>query len=282
MIMFKKIIILSLLTSYLLIANGIRTINFAPLPMVKSQKLLEQYLPMLEYLEKEVSVKFNILYVQNYNELLNKLGTYQIDLSFLGPLPYAEASSRYPHIQPLVRFLDAQGKDHYTCTLFKLQDSPLDMQTLSNKNFALTQKYSTCGFLATQKILNDHNHSLTQNLYNFSGSHTNAILEVVLGNSDLGCAKSSIVHQYQHFGLKTLAISDPFPSFLLVYHTHNIPQKIINQIKEALMKLQPLSNSQDANTTQKWGKNLKYGVVEAKDSDYNTIRRLLQTIELPK
>jgi phosphonate transport system substrate-binding protein len=260
----------------------VQTINFAPLPMVKSQKLLEQYTPMLEYLENRLDIKFNIVYVSNYDDILKKLGDHQIDLAFLGPLPYVEATSRYPYIKPLVRFLDARGADHYTCTLFKLHNRVFDLRSIKHKNFALTQKYSTCGFLATQNILHEHNNSLDNNLYSFLGSHTNAILEVVLGNSDMGSAKSSIVEQYSHFGLEVIAKSQPFPSFLLVYQDQRISKATIDKIQKALLALHPLDNAYDANTTRNWGKNLKYGVVEAKDSDYDTIRTLLKTIKLPQ
>jgi len=259
-----------------------QTINFAPLPMVKSQKLLEQYLPMLKYLESKVNIKFNIIYARNYDDIIHKLGNAQIDLAFLGPLPYVEATSRYTHIKPLVRFLDPKGKSHYTCSMFKLIDNPLTLRGLHKKHFALTQKYSTCGYLATQKILYDYNSSLKQNPYRFVGSHTNAILEVVLGNSDIGTAKSSIVEQYSHFEIQTIAKSEPFPSFLLVYQNQKINPQTILQIKQALMQLTPLSNPKDANITKSWGKNLKYGVIAAKDSDYSIIRKLLKSIELPQ
>ncbi|MEA2027420.1 MAG: PhnD/SsuA/transferrin family substrate-binding protein [Campylobacterota bacterium] len=279
--MVKYLIIFILFTSQLF-TNNLQKVNFAPLPMVKSQKLIEQYMPMLHYLEKKLNIKFNIIYARDYDTLIDKLSRGQIDIAFLGPLPYVEATSRYPQIKPLVRFLDATGRDYYTCSMFRLKEHNITLDKITNRNFALTQKYSTCGFLATQQILNQYKTSLEKNNYIFIGSHTHAILEVILGKSDLGVAKSSIVDQYSHFKLKTVAKSDPFPSFLLVYQTQHIPTRTIEKIKEALLALHPLSKSSDANITKLWGKNLKYGVVEAKDSDYDSIRNILQSIELPQ
>ncbi|KIM10896.1 MAG: hypothetical protein KU38_06980 [Sulfurovum sp. FS08-3] len=256
-------------------------VRFAPLPMVKSQKLLEQYLPMLGYLESKIDVKFEIIYTQNYADLIDKLGNGIVDIALLGPLPYVEATHRYPHIKPLVRFLDEKGNHSYTCSLFALKTHNTTLNNLRNASFALTQKYSTCGFLATQKILYDHNSSLQNNQYIFADSHTNAILQVILGNAQLGSAKSSIVEQYKHFDLQILATSQPFAGFLLVYQAQTLPIGVINAIKEELLALKPLSNPSHAHITQTWGNNLRYGVVPANDSHYDDIRTLLQTIKLP-
>jgi len=257
-------------------------VRFAPLPMVKSQKLLEQYLPMLGYLESKIAVKFEIIYTQNYADLIDKLGQGMIDIALLGPLPYVEATHRYPHIKPLVRFLDELGNPSYTCSLFALNTHNATLNNLRNASFALTQKYSTCGFLATQKILYDHNSSLQNNQYIFADSHTNAILQVILGNAQLGSAKSSIVEQYRHFDLQILATSQPFSGFLLVYQAQTLPIGVINAIKEELLVLKPLSNPKHAQITQTWGNNLRYGVAPADDSHHNDIRTLLQIIKLPK
>ncbi len=263
-------------------AHTPQKVRFAPLPMIKSQKLLKQYLPMLGYLESKIDVKFEIIYTQNYDDLINKLGSGMIDIALLGPLPYVEATHRYPHIKPLVRFLDEKGNHSYTCSLFALNRDNATLNNLRNASFALTQKYSTCGFLATQKILYDHNSSLQNNQYLFADSHTNAILQVILGNAQLGSAKSSIVEQYQHFDLQILATSQPFAGFLLVYQAQTLPIEIINAIKEELLALKPLSNPSHAQMTHTWGNNLRYGVVPAHDSHYNEIRILLKTIKLPQ
>jgi len=279
--MVKYFIVFILLSSQLF-TSDLQKINFAPLPMVKSQKLIEQYMPMLHYLEEKLDIKFNIIYVPDYNTLIDKLGRGKIDIAFLGPLPYVEATKRDANIKPLVRFLDARGKDYYTCSMFRLHENNLTLDGINNKHFSLTQKYSTCGFLATEKILNQHHASLKNNDYIFTGSHTHAILEVVLGKSDIGVAKSSIVEQYMHFNLQTIAKSEAFSSFLLVYQNQRVPYETIKKIKKELLELNPLHNPDDANITQSWGKNLKYGVVEAKNSDYDSIRKTLQSIELPQ
>jgi len=279
--MFKFIFILffSLLCTH---ASSTKpSINFAPLPMVKSQKLLEQYMPMLEYLEKQLNLNFNIIYATHYDDIITQLGQGKIDIAFLGPLPYVEASSRYPQIKPLVRFLDAKGDDRYTCSLFKLKNTT-HSYPITNKHFALTQKYSTCGYLATQTLLLERNSSLEKNDFNFVGSHTNALLNVVLGKSDFGCAKTTIVDRYSHFDIQTIAQSAYFPSFLLVYQTKHLSFKTVQMIKDALLQLHPLENKTDANVTKKWGKNLRYGVIEAHERDYDAIREILKTMELPK
>ena len=275
----KQIIIIVLLLSSLFSSD---VIKIAPLPMVKSQRLLNQYIPMLRYLEKKTNLKFEIVYVSDYDQIIQKLIDSEIDIAFLGPLPYVEITKRCKSIIPLVRFLNSKGEEKYTCSLFSLDNSSLKLSKLRDKKVALTQKYSTCGFLAVEQMLQKNQNSLKNSSYNFMGSHSNAVLEVVLGNYELGGAKSSIVKSYQHIGLKILATSQKFPGFVFAAKSKNLSNQTLIKIKKALMDLKPLTSKKDREITKEWGKNLKYGVVEAKDDDYNIIREILQKIELPK
>ena len=272
------IIIISILSSLF----SADVIKIAPLPMVKSQKLLNQYIPMLKYLEKKTKLKYEIVYVGDYDKLIQKLINSEIDIAFLGPLPYVEITKRCKFIIPLVRFLNSKGEEQYNCSIFSRKNSFIDLKNLKDKKVALTQKYSTCGFLAVEQMLQNNHSSLKNNSYDFTGSHSNAILEVILGNYAIGGAKSSIVKSYEHIGLKILATSQKFPGFVFVAKSNHFSKKTINKIKKALLDLKPLTSKKDKEITKEWGKNLKYGVVEAKDSDYNTIREILKKIELPK
>jgi phosphonate transport system substrate-binding protein len=259
-----------------------RTVAIAPLPMVKSEVLLKEYRPLLEYLEAETGHSFKLVYYADYAALLKNIAAGKVDIAFLGPLPYVELRRKNSRIRPIVRFLNAKGDDQYTCSLFTTVNHTIGaVEDLENKSIALTQRLSTCGYLAMEHLLSRHGFSLQKNDYEFTGSHTNAIFGVVVGDFDAGGAKTSIVDAYRHLGLKVLAQTEPLPGFLWVA-SETLSEALYERVKHAMLRLDPLHNPEDAEITRRWRSNIRYGAVEARDSDYDVIRKMLQQLTLPE
>ncbi|MEA3227593.1 MAG: PhnD/SsuA/transferrin family substrate-binding protein [Campylobacterota bacterium] len=256
-------------------------INFAPLPMVKSEIILKEYDPVLNYLEKETGYIFNLVYYADYATLLQKVQDGSVDIAFLGPLPYVELKKTAPKVQPIIRFLNAKGEDRYSCTLFTSLYNDITLLDLHNKTVALTQKLSTCGYLSMENILQKNGLSLKSNRYEYTGSHSNSILSVIIGDSLAGGAKTSIVEEYTHIGLKPLIQTEKLPGFLWVA-SEQLSKTVIARIKEAMLKLKPLTVPKDAIITKNWGKNIRYGAINSSDADYNIIRDMLKHIDIPK
>ena len=66
------------------------TLVFAPLPMQNRETLIKQFRPMTDYLEKELDIKIEYSYAEGYNEIIKKFSNMEIDLAYLGPLPFVE------------------------------------------------------------------------------------------------------------------------------------------------------------------------------------------------
>jgi phosphonate transport system substrate-binding protein len=276
----KLLILISLL--YLSLAAEERPLTIAPLPMVKSEILLKEYQPLLDYLEAETGHPFRLVYYADYAALLKNIAEGKVDLAFLGPLPYVELRRTNSRIRPIARFLNARGDDRYTCSLFtSVRHSVGAIEDLEGKSIALTQRLSTCGYLAMEHLLSRHSRSLEHNHYEFTGSHTNAIFGVVVGDFDAGGAKTSIVDAYRHLGLKELAQTEPLPGFLWVA-SESLSDTLYARVKQAILRLEPLQNPEDAEITRHWRSNIRYGAVEARDSDYDVIRKMLQQLTLPE
>lgn len=263
-------------------AAGERPIVIAPLPMVKSEILLKEYQPLLDYLEAETGHPFRLAYYADYAALLKNIAAGRVDIAFLGPLPYVELRRKNSRIRPIVRFLDAEGEERYTCSLFtSLRHTVGAVGELEGKSIALTQKLSTCGYLAMEHLLSRHGTSLERNRYEFTGSHTNAIFGVVVGDFDAGGARTSIVDAYRHLGLTVLAQTEPLPGFLWVA-SESLGDALYGRVKRAILRLDPLHHPEDAEITRHWRTNIRYGAVEARDSDYDVIREMLRQTPLPE
>ena len=251
------------------------TLVFSPLPMENAKVTLTQFTPMIKYLEKKLNKKITIDYNKNYADILEKFKQNKIDLAYLGPLPYIELKEKYPSAIPLVHFKNSNGDAFYTCSLITFATTNTKIKNIINKKIALTQPLSTCGYLSVNALLKEQNNSLENNKYRYLGRHDTVALSVVRGEFGFGGVKSSIAKKYSNLGLKELATTPLLPGFSLVGNKATIKTATLNKI------IQIIKNAQKEEF-QCWGKNIRYGSKEAKDSDYDNLRILKDTTNIPK
>jgi len=254
-------------------------IHFAPLPMEKSKIVIGQIKPMLNYLEKRTPHRFKIVFLKNYDEIIQHFQAGDIDLAFLGPLPYVILAYKNQNVIPLVRFLSHTGKDTYTCSLFHIMDE--DIAPFTGKRLGLTQPYSTCGYLSMLYLVKNLGGHIKQMRYRYVGSHSEVALSLARGEFELGGIKTSIGQKFVHLGLEPIAKTEPLPGFVLAANSKTLSNDVIQNIAETLLKLKPLDHQADAITTVNWGENVRYGSVPAKDSDFDGIREKLRGLVLP-
>lgn len=259
-----------------------RDISFAPLPMEQKEKVLRQIVPMLHYLEKPLGQHFSIKYLTNYQDILDKFQEEKIDLALLGPLPYIQLRAKYPDAEPMVRFLNEQGKSTYTCSLVTGIESGLKTpKAIKGKRLALTQPHSTCGYLCISNLLKKAGLSINDTEFQYLGSHQKVVLAVIRGEYVAGGVKTSIAQKYVHLGLHFLSETNPLPGFVLVANKKTLSSKQIDIIRNTLLQLRPLDNPAHQKLTAGWGKSVRYGTAAVLDSDYDIIRNTLQGTAIP-
>ena len=211
------------------------TIRFAPLPMENALKTLKIFLPMTKYLEKGLGKKIEIVYKGSNEEVVDGMIDKSIDIAYFGPLPYVDLTKRYKYSTPIVQFLGKGGKETYTCTMFIRDEENKSIKDIDNQKFALTQKYSTCGYAFAQKILNDKGLSMDNNSFKYIGSHYDTIIEVLSGSYDIGTAKTSIFNKFKHLGVKSISVSLPNPGLILIANSATISKADIETIKNLML-----------------------------------------------
>lgn len=257
-----------------------QTIRLAPLPMVSAAEMFQQFQPFCDYISTVTGQPVELVYHEGYKTLLEQLHSDHVDLAYLGPLPYVILSKRDSGFIPVARFVDEHGAATYTCSLVTF-DYAITPQNNKPPRIALTQPYSTCGYLLSQQLLSQYNLKLDQLPYYYSGQHSTCALDVVCAKADLATVKTSIAQHYAKLGLRVTTTSDPLPGFLLVANTRTLSSTTIEQIRTQLLQLDPLHNEVDATTTAPWGEMLRYGAIAASATDYQQIEHMLATTTIP-
>ncbi|MCM2264820.1 MAG: PhnD/SsuA/transferrin family substrate-binding protein [Desulfuromonadales bacterium] len=250
------------------------TLTIAPLPMETPATVANQWLPFFNYLEQRLGVNLKVSYSATNDEIVNKFKAGELDLAYLGPLPYVLLKKNFPAAEPVVIFNEKDGDSSYTCALVTSADSSFDFKSMKGKKVALTQPLSTCGYFATQGMFAQYGNSLEDNLYHFLGQHDKVALAVARGDFDAGGLKTSIARKYNYLGVIVRAESPHFPGLAIIANSDRVSSQLIAQIRQALL-------TADEKTREQWGDNIRYGVVAAKDSDYEGMRQLPIPPSLP-
>jgi len=258
------------------------TIRFAPLPMRSESVVRRQFAPFTDYISKKTGKKVHIYFYDNYRTVLNKLEKDELDLAFLGPLPYITLVNEYDKFIPLVRFLNKEGNSTYTCSVVTFGEELLKKEYVGNRKISLTQPYSTCGFLITSNLLKSVGINLSKSNYYYSGSHSASVMDVIKGKSYAGGLKTSIAKEYANLGAKIVLTSTPLPGFLLVANKSTMSKENYEKIKSILLELSRLKPDEHRRITAFWGSPIRYGAIDAKDKDYDCIRDKMKKHLVPE
>jgi phosphonate transport system substrate-binding protein len=258
-----------------------KTIRFSPIPMLPQATISKQFFSFVQYLSKNTGQQVELVYQQDYQKLIEEFINDKIDLAYLGPLPYVILTERDPDFVPVVRFVDARGQSTYTCSLVTFDQNIADLSSSSSLPVALTQPFSTCGYLMTEHLLNQSGLSLEHVPHYYAEKHSECALDVIRGKASFAGVMTPIGEQYRKLGLQFIGESEPLPGFLLVANPRTLPADTIDRLRNSLLHLDPRNNPADAEVTKFWGENLRYGAVPARNADYQPIKDKLKQIIIP-
>jgi len=278
-----KVFFILLITNFILLGKIspliAQTIRFAPLPMEKRETVLSKFQPLTQYLSQQLQLTIEYVYANDYSELLENFRQSKVDIAYLGPLPYVELRASFSEAEPLLFFKESSNAVTYTCALVTFPGNDFDLAYGKYQKIALTQPLSTCGYLSTNGLMQNHGNSLESNHYRYLGTHDEVALGVIRGDYAAGGLKTAVARKYAHMGLFVLQETPPLPAFAIIVNTRTMPPALIADIKNSLIALDSTRYKQKQ--TQDRSEVIGNGVVEAHDSDYKVIRDLLGTAQIP-
>ncbi len=251
------------------------TIKFTPLPMLGERALRSQFLPMLDYLTKQTKIQFHWTYIPDYDAVIDAQKRDEIDLTFLGPLPYVTLRQQDSAFEPLVHFRENDGSPNYNCALVAFgNEGPYRATDVINKHIGLTQPKSTCGYFAVSVMLARAGRAIDgqNNRYEYAGGHDKAIMGVVRGVYDVAGAKLAIAHKHARLGIQVIDQVGPYPGFALVANKRTMTADQRIAIRNALLTA---SRAERA----RWGDPMRNGAFSANDQDYEALRKDLRRLD---
>jgi phosphonate transport system substrate-binding protein len=210
---------------------------------VFSQKA--HYQPLMDYLSRECGITFKLQILPRYGNLIDNFTNLGLDAAFFGSFTGAMAI-RTLGIVPLARPQFIGGRSTYYGMVFVRKDSgiktALDMK---GKRMVFVDRATTAGFLLPMSFFHQlgiNNFAAWFKEYYFSGTHEDAIYEVLNGYADVGAAKNTIFYrlaaadQRIEQELEIIATSPPVPANSLAVRK-DLPADLKKLIQNKLLTM---------------------------------------------
>ena len=248
-------------------SNAMSQINFGAISIIDPAVLAQRMAPITNYLSNALDDRVQIKFGRNYKETMDKLAGGDLDIGFIGPVPYVKIKD---HVS-LVATLQTKGTPYFNGVIVVRKDSEItSISELAQKKFAFGSPYSTLSFYVPAHILHTQNVLSCLENYNFLGKHDRVAKNVILGKHDAGGIKESVYLEYQNY-LKILYKSGPFHEFVVVVKK-NFDPELKSRLETALLTLK----DPDILGAFKPGAT---GFIKARKSDYEDIALIIEQVD---
>lgn len=252
-----------------------KVIYFSAITLYHPIVMYQKYQPLMTYLTKNTPYRFELKLSQDYRDIINFLKTGEVEVALLGGVTYLLAKKEFDVI-PILKPLGADGKPYYRCAII-VRESNKDINKLSDlkgKSIALASELSTSGNLVPLYSFYVEGIQLGDfKRYVHFRYHDSVAREVLRGNFDAGAVLYSVANRFKNRGLKIIKILDPIPGLPIVMRA-DAPPDLVEAIKKALLSLD-YNNPRHREIMAKWIEEFRYGFAEATDSDYDSIRMMI-------
>jgi phosphonate transport system substrate-binding protein len=245
-------------------------------PYLTAKELLERFTPLINYLSKTLDKPVILRVAKTYASHIERVGEDQVDIAYLGPVPYVKLVKNYGHKHLLAK-IKVKGKSTFRGAIIVPKNSPIKTLTdLRGKRFAFGSPNSTMSHFVPRFVLWKAGITVEQlSHYQFIKYHENVVWGVLIGAFDAGAIKEDILNQYAVQGIRVLKWTPPIAVHVFVA-TQRFPQQQVKKLQTLLLNLNEHPKGKTILTSIK--KSIT-GVEAANDEDYNELRVILQTVE---
>lgn len=235
------------------------------------QEDARQYLPFLNYLEEATGYTFELRFATSGQQLVEELGTGQVQFAAIGGGSYIQARAQYGII-PLARGLNTENRAEYQSVIIVRPDSPIQtIDDLRGQRFAFGSVTSTQGHLIPRIILNQSGLTLGDlAAYQYTGSHQNCANAVTSGQSDACGMQDTMGEELATAGLvRIIHTSRYYPSSGIAAN-QDVPSQVLDSVQQALLDFDP--QGRNAPRLYNWGRTeMPNGFVAATEADYEDL-----------
>lgn len=252
-------------------------ISFGIIPIYTPNLMYEKFQPLMDYLTRNTPYRFRMRLAKDYQGIISLLEDGSINIALLGGVSYVVARDKV-NIVPILKPLNSQGKPFYRSIIVTRDDRDINnLSDLKGRSFAFGSQWSTTAIVSIYYLYYNGIELNSLSTYFHLRYGDSVVREVLKGNYDAGAVMETVIYNYKDKGLKFVFVSEPIPA-LPVVTRKDAPKELIDAVKRALLSLDP-DDPDHREMLKEWGEEIKYGFVEAKDSDYDRIGRMIEYLK---
>ena len=253
-------------------------------PSQNAAKLADTAKPFADLLAKELGRPVEPYVTPDFAGLVEAMGAGQVDIGFLNSLGYVLAAKQ--GYAKVVVMSVRNGSKTYRGQIIVKADSPINTAAdLKGKKFGFVDPASTSGYLFAGAWMKEQGIDPQKDVQGvFLGGHDKAVEAVLKGDVDAAASfenaettLKTITQKYPDAGkqLRHLVVTADIPNDTVSVRANLDPQ-LADQVKAALLKLgqdpEARKALKDIYTVDEFA--------EAQDSDYDTVRKVAETLGL--
>ncbi len=246
-------------------------------------KQVERYEPLADYLSKKIGVNIKLRVLTRYGNIIDNFVSAQMDAAFFGSFTYALAHSKLG-VEAIARPEDVNGISTYYGLIFARKDSGIkSIKDMKEKSFAFVDKATTAGYLLPLAYFAEHGIGAYKTFFNetyFTGTHQDAIYDVLNKKADVGAAKNTMFYRLAAYDrriieeLAILARSPDVPENGLAVRK-DLDDAIKHKLKKMLINMH--TDTEGINILKKFGARR---FIETSNDDYESVYRYVRQIGL--
>ncbi|NIS74022.1 MAG: phosphate/phosphite/phosphonate ABC transporter substrate-binding protein [Deltaproteobacteria bacterium] len=244
---------------------------------------IDRYEPLANYLSKKIGEPVELKILSQYGNIIDNFVSKGMDGAFFGSFTYALAHEKLG-VEAIARPEAIEGNISYHGIIFVRKDSGImTIEDMRGKRFAFVDKATTAGYLLplhffTTNNISDYGKHLKETY--FTGTHEDAIYDVLNKKAEIGAAKSTV---FERLAKTDTRLQD---ELVILERSPDVPENafaVRKDLDEAVKE--KLKRSLLTMHDEPEGKNVlkQFGAkrfIETRDSDYEPVYRYTRDIGL--
>lgn len=259
------------------------TLHIGLIPEHNLFKQLERYSPMASYLAKKIQANIELKILTRYGNIIENFSSMHLDAAFFGSFTYTLARAKLG-IQVIARPENLSGVSSYHGLIFVRKDSGIkSAKDMEGKIFAFVDRATTAGHLLPMAFFKKNgieNYTTFLKESYFTGTHEDAIYDVLNKKADIGAAKNTV---YSRLSASNDRIKD---ELVILQKSPDVPENglavrkdldpsIIIKLKQSLLNMH--TDSEGSKILEDFGAKR---FIETTDKDYESVYQYAQQIGL--
>ncbi len=243
-------------------------LTFGFLPYLASSELIARYGPLADYLSEATGRDVRIVVGVDYAAHMDATINDEIDIAFLGALPYVQLVEAVGRRPLLARFA-FNGEPSFRGAIFTAESSPVAaLEDLRDRRIGFGDPRSTLSAILPKYTLRKA--GVTFEAVSMQ-THDNIVLGVLLDELDAGATAEEVFEENRSRGLRIVAYTPRISTHVLVA-SPRLGDATIARLRSALLTL--VTDPRGPDVLGAIGPTFN-GFVAVRDSDYDDLRAVV-------